>query len=228
MDSMRRRYNMRNNLVILYICFGLISCNESTGNQSRVENLPYFKDATFTPQWISENATSLDSFHKIAPFSLLNQEGEIITQKDFMGKIYVADFFFTSCPGICPKMTSNMKILQDQFLLDTEVLLLSHSVTPQLDSVAVLKEYAMEKGVLAHKWYLATGDRKEIYDLGRNSYFVEEDLGLKKTEDDFLHSENFVLVDQNGHIRGVYNGLNKSAIKQLIADINLLKGQTND
>ena len=102
-------------------------------------------------------------------------------------------------------MTKNMGILQEAFLEDTDVLLLSHSVTPEFDSVSILKNYAIAKDVLDDKWHLVTGDRDHIYDLGRTAYFVEEDLGLEKDPDDFLHTENFVLVDKNRHIRGIYN-----------------------
>ncbi|MEL6813164.1 MAG: SCO family protein, partial [Bacteroidota bacterium] len=145
--------------------------------------------------------------------------------KTFENKIYVTDFFFTLCPGICPKMTANMSILQEEFKNDSHVLLLSHSVTPERDSISVLKEYALEHGVMSHTWHLVTGDRDEIYTLGRSSYFVEEDLGLVRSKDDFLHTENFVLIDKNKHIRGIYNGLNKGSIQQLIADIHTLKAE---
>lgn len=192
---------------------------------SRVETLPYYGDPSFTPQWLAPDAIELEEFHRISSFSLLNQEGDTLNSEDLSGKIYIADFFFTSCPGICPKMTSNMSILQEAFLEDPNVILLSHSVTPERDSVPVLKRYAEEKGILSTKWHLLTGDRQQIYRLGRNDYFVEEDLGVEKDVEDFLHTENFVLIDQEKHIRGIYNGLNKSDITQLIADIKTLKEQ---
>ena len=201
-----------------------ISCGKSPAEQqSRVEALPYYQEATFTPQWLSAGDPSLAQFHRVSPFQLTNQEGETITEKTFEGKIYITDFFFTSCPGICPKMTANMATLQEAFLADEEVLLLSHSVTPEYDSVAVLKRYAEEKGVQSHKWHLVTGEQQEIYKLGRKDYFVEEDLGIDKGEEEFLHTENFVLIDKNRHIRGIYNGLNKTSINQLIADVKTLK-----
>lgn len=190
---------------------------------SRVETLPYYGDPSFTPQWLEPGAEELDDFHRISTFSLLNQEGDTLSTVDLEGKIYVADFFFTSCPGICPKMTSNMTLLQEAFLEDPSVVLLSHSVTPERDSVPILKAYAEEKGILSSKWHLLTGDREQIYSLGRNDYFIEEDLGVEKDVDDFLHTENFVLIDEDLHIRGIYNGLNKSDINQLIADIQTLK-----
>ena len=216
---------MKNSIILFLSIFCLIACNEPKQNKSRVETLPFYNEATFTPHWISTNDSALDTFHRISPFNLMNQEGEIITEKGFTDKIYVVDFFFTICPGICPKMTANMMELQDEFLKDKDVLLLSHSVTPERDSVPVLKQYAEDKGILSHKWHLVTGTQQEIYRLGRKDYFVEEDLGLNKEIDEFLHTENFVLIDKNRHIRGIYNGLNKTSINQLITDIKTLKNE---
>ncbi len=190
---------------------------------SRVAILPYYEEASFTPKWLTASDEVLTDFHRIPDFKLVNQLGDTITEATFKDKIYVTDFFFTSCPGICPKMTKNMSLLQDAFATDDEVLLLSHSVTPEIDSVTRLKKYAEDKGVNAQKWHLATGERQQIYSLGRNAYFVEEDLGVLKDINDFLHTENFVLIDKNKHIRGIYNGLNKTAVQQLIADIKTLK-----
>ncbi len=213
-----------NSKIILYsFIISLFACNESLQNNSRVETLPFYDEATFTPHWINPTDNVLDTFHRISSFNLTNQEGDIITEKSFKNKIYVVDFFFTICPGICPKMTANMMELQDEFLKDEDVLLLSHSVTPERDSVSVLKQYAKDKGIISHKWHLVTGKQEEIYRLGRKDYFVEENLGLEKEENDFLHTENFVLIDKNRHIRGIYNGLNKTSINQLIIDIKTLK-----
>lgn len=208
---------------LLVAGYGLVGCQKTTQKESRVEVLPYYREATFTPVWLAPNSEDLVDFHQIPPFVLTNQNGETITEKTFANKIYITDFFFTSCPGICPKMTKNMGILQDAFIVDADVLLLSHSVTPEFDSVAILKNYAIAKDVVDDKWHLVTGNRDHIYSLGRTAYFVEEDLGLEKDIDDFLHTENFVLVDKNRHIRGIYNGLNKAAIRQLIADVATLK-----
>lgn len=209
-------------LLLAGVC-GMGGCSEPKQAESRVANLPYYNDPTFTPHWLAPDSDSLQGFHQIPPFQLTNQEGETITEQNFEQKIYVADFFFTTCPGICPKMTANMAVLQEAFEEDESVLLLSHSVTPEGDSASVLKEYANNKGVISGKWHLATGERSQIYRLGRRFYFVEEDLGYDKGEDGFLHTENFILVDANRHIRGIYNGLNKTAINQLIADIETLK-----
>ena len=188
--------------------------------QDNAPSLPYYDTADFTPKW--ELPTG-KPFHQIRPFRLLNQHNQVFTEKDLAGKICVVDFFFTICPGICPKMTSSMADIQKEFSNDDEILLLSHSVMPDHDSVAVLQRYAQAKKVDFNRWKLLTGDKKEIYDLGRKYYFVEEDEGLKKAENVFLHTENFVLIDQQRHIRGIYNGLDPNSIKDLIRDMRILK-----
>jgi protein SCO1/2 len=206
----------------------IIGCSSPTEERfSQIDQLPYYKEATYLPVWFDSKNEVPDDFHQIPSFSLLNQSGDSITEKEVGGKIFVADFFFTSCPGICPKMTSNMLLVQEAFLDDENVLLLSHSVTPEYDSVEILRDYAEIKGVVDGKWHLLTGDRDEIYSLGRHHYFVEEDLGLEKDPDEFLHTENFILVDGSRHIRGIYNGLNKTSVNQLIADIKTLKNSNS-
>lgn len=207
-----------NVLLLFLVCLG---CKDAK-TKSRVANLPYYKDESFTPYWLELGSEEEKNFHSVSNFSMTNQEGENITDATFSGKIYVTDFFFTSCPGICPRMTANMKEIQDAFLNEEKLLLLSHSVTPEKDSVPALKNYAINKGAISGKWHLVTGDRKAIYDLGRNQYFVENDLGIVKDEDDFLHTENFLLIDKNRHIRGIYNGLNRASINQLKIDIETL------
>lgn len=220
------------NIGLVSVCYLALatSCKEQIKKEmvevvetSRVEYLPYYSDESFTPHWISPNSETEKRFHKIPDFNLVNQLGDTVTQKTFEDKIYIADFFFTTCPGICLKMTGNMAKVQEAFMDDPEVLLLSHSVTPSMDSVPVLKNYAEKNGVLDHKWHLVTGNKAEIYELGRNQYFVENELGVPKDINDFLHTENFLLVDKNKHIRGIYNGLNRASIAQLITDVKALK-----
>ena len=203
------------------LTIGLAACSQPTERtvESRVPELPYYNEATFTPIWTIPE----DGFHHISGFELYNQLGDTITAQDLNGKICVADFFFATCPGICPQMMENMGMVQEEFLNDDEILLLSHSVTPEQDSVGALRRYAKQKGVVNGKWHLLTGNQSVIYDLGRKDYFVEEDLGLQKDDDEFLHTENFVLIDKKRRIRGIYNGLRKGAVKQLIADIKTLK-----
>ena len=190
---------------------------------SRADYLPYYNDESFTPHWLTPNTDEEKTFHKIPDFSLTNQSGETVTQDTFEDKIYVTDFFFTTCPGICPKMTGNMAKIQEEFKNDQDVLLLSHSVMPSTDSVSVLRAYANKNEVVDNKWHLVTGSRDEIYSLGRDHYFVESDLGEVKSIDDFLHTENFLLIDKNKHIRGIYNGLNRASMAQLITDVKALK-----
>lgn len=208
-------------LLMLFSACSPVPSPEASAD-SRVERLPYFGDASFTPHWLEDGDPALASFHRISSFSLINQEGDTITEQDFDDKVYIVDFFFTFCPGICPKMTANMSLLQEEFLENDAVLLLSHSVTPDMDSVPALQAYAQEKGILPHKWHLATGDRAEIYRMGRKEYFIEEDLGLEKRDDEFLHTESFVLIDKHRYIRGIYNGINLSSTNQLIADVKTL------
>ncbi len=215
---------------LILLALVLVNCttkvkkeNIKVVENSRVNYLPYYNDATFTPNWITPNTLEEKEFHKIPEFSLTNQLGNTVTNKTFTNKIFIADFFFTSCPGICPKMTDNMFKIQEEFKNDSEILLLSHSVTPSIDSVSVLKTYADNHNVENNKWHLVTGSKEQIYDLGRNHYFVENDLGVTKSIDDFLHTENFLLIDKNKHIRGIYNGLNRASVAQLITDIKALK-----
>lgn len=227
---MKKLLSQKNKILFYLLIVVLASCKNETKKQnsrieetSRVDYLPYYNEANFTPHWLTPGSNEEQEFHKIPNFSLTNQLGNTVSQETFKNKIYVTDFFFTSCPGICPTMTSNMSKIQEEFINDNEVLLLSHSVTPTLDSIPVLNSYAVSKGVIPNKWHLVTGNRDEIYELGRKAYFVEESLGLEQTKDDFLHTENFVLIDKNKHIRGIYNGLNRTSINQLIIDIKTLK-----
>lgn len=194
----------------------IFSCKESK------KNLPYYDTSDFTPKWEMKNP---ETFHKIRPFSLINQENQKFTEKDMDGKIVVADFFFATCPGICPKLAKSMADIQKEFINDDEILLVSHTVTPDKDSVSVLKKYAKEKNVNFKRWKLLTGSKNEIYDLGRKYYFVEEDEGIKKTNDVFLHTENFILLDRQRHIRGIYNGLDPDSMDNLIKDIKVLKNK---
>jgi protein SCO1 len=192
----------------------LFSCKE------KARKLPYYDTSDFTPIWQLPKDTT---FHRIRNFSLLDQKGQVFTEKNIENKICVVNFIFTICPGICPKMTENMSVLQAKFLNDEAVLLLSHSVTPQKDSVAVLAAYALRKKVDYSKWKLLTGQKEEIYNLGRKYYFVEEDLGENRDTNVFLHTENFILIDKNRMIRGIYNGLDPNSIEALAKDIKVLE-----
>ena len=184
--------------------------------------LPIYQPSRVSTELVDSTIQHVKKFHKIADFSLTNQNGETITQEDYKDKIYVADFFFTTCQTICPIMTDHMKEIQDELIQDSDVLLLSHSVTPEIDSVPQLKRYAIKKGVNDTKWNLVTGDKKQIYELARKSY-----LAVKTDGDggpfDMVHTENFMLIDKKKQIRGFYDGTNSEDIERLINEIAILK-----
>lgn len=184
--------------------------------------LPIYQPAMVSTELVDSTIQYQKKYHKIADFSLINQNGETITQNDYKDKIYVADFFFTTCQTICPIMTNNMAKIQKELINDTDVLLLSHSVTPEIDSVAQLKRYALEKGVNDAKWNLVTGDKKQIYELARKSYLAVKDFG-DGGPFDMIHTENFMLIDKKRQIRGFYDGTNADDIGRLLSDIAILK-----
>tara|TARA_R110002049_G_scaffold279278_2_gene458224 strand:+ start:2504 stop:3112 length:609 start_codon:yes stop_codon:yes gene_type:complete len=191
------------------------------------KNLPIYQPADFNAELVDASLLHKKKYHTVANFSLINQNGKTVTQKDYEGKIYITDFFFTTCQTICPVMTKNMVAIQDIIKNDDAVMLLSHSVTPKIDSVAQLKKYALEKGVLDNKWNLVTGDKKEIYDLARKSYMaVKTDPNIDPYS--MIHTENFILVDKEKRIRGTYDGTNDEAIEKLINDIKILKSSYTD
>ena len=166
------------------------------------EVLPIFQPAQVNEELVDSTIQHVRKYHTIADFSLINQNGKTVTQETYKNKIYIADFFFTTCQTICPIMTDHMVILQNQLKLDPEVMLLSHTVTPKIDSVAQLKKYAIEKGVLDAKWNLVTGDKKEIYQLARKSYLAVKSNG-DGGEYDMIHTENFMLVDQKKELEAI-------------------------
>ena len=184
--------------------------------------LPIYQPAEVSFELVDSSLQHVKKYHKIDNFSLTNQNGNRISQRDYQGKIYVADFFFTTCPSICPIMTNNMAYIQSKIMDDPQVKLLSFSVTPEIDSVPQLKKYALEKGVNDKKWNLLTGDKKEIYTLARKSYFVVKEDGDGGPHD-MIHTENFVLVDPEKRIRGYYDGTDKAAMENLLADLKTLK-----
>jgi protein SCO1/2 len=212
---------------MIIIIFFFTACKsevkKDTIKSKKITILPFFNSGDFTPEWIEKGANNYEGIHKIPDFYFVNQDGRVVTQEDYLGKIYVADFFFTSCTGICRSLSLNMKLLQDTFIDDSEVLLISHSVTPEMDSVPVLKKYADNYGVDSKKWNLVTGDKEAIYELARTAYFSDEDFVKTKEVSEFIHTENFLLVDKEGRIRGVYNGTLKLSTKRLMRHIELLK-----
>lgn len=185
-------------------------------------SLPIYQPTMVDTQLVDSTVQHVKKYHQIADFKLLNQNGKIITEEDYKDKIYIADFFFTTCPSICPIMTEHMVEIQKAIIDDPKVLLLSHSVTPEIDSVPVLKQYALKKGVIDSKWNLVTGDKKQIYQLARKSYLVAKEDG-DGGPFDMIHTENFVLVDSKKRIRGFYDGTDPKDIEKLLEDLKLLK-----
>ena len=186
--------------------------------------LPIYQPSMVNYELVDSTLQHVKKYHKIAPFSFKNQNGKTITQHDYEGKIYIADFFFTTCPTICPKMTANMVGIQEEILNDSSVMLLSYSVTPKIDSVPQLKKYAIEKGVNDQKWNLLTGNKKEIYTMARKSYLVVKDDGDGGPYD-MIHTENFILVDPKKRIRGFYDGTDTLAMSELLLDLEILQDE---
>lgn len=212
-------------LLVFISCSILIACNHSSEVQTemteatKVTSLPMYDGPDFTPYW---NVDRADTFHTVAPFEFINQNHQIINEKSVEGKIYLVNFFFTACGNICPKMMSNMEKVQNHFSENDNVIFLSHTVTPWYDSVPVLKNYEKNYGVIQNKWHFLTGDKSEIYNLARRSYFIEEEPGYTKDSTEFLHTEHFVLVDKSKHLRGIYNGTLELEMERVIEDIEML------
>ena len=203
------------------IVWGIISVSLFYSILKPVERLPIYQPASVNSELVDTTIIHKINYHKISDFSLINQNGETVTQNKYDNKIYVADFFFTTCQSICPIMTKNMKDIQNKLIKDSEILLLSHTVFPEIDSVEVLKKYAVENEIIDSKWDLVTGDKKEIYDLARKSYLAAKDNSFGDYE--MIHTENFVLIDKKKQIRGFYDGTNKEEINRLYKDIKILK-----
>ena len=207
---------MLRNLVFICIVLLLNSCNNIVKTE-----LPVFNPSDFDPKLVDASVSVDNKDHKVKDFNLINQNGETISSTNYENKIYVVDFFFTKCPGICPIMTDNMLQIQNEFIDNNDILLLSLSVTPEIDSVDVLKKYAIEKGVNDSKWNITTGSKKHIYNLARKSYFAVVDQGDGGLQD-FIHTPNFILVDKKKQIRGVYDGTVQKEVSNLIEDIYTL------
>jgi protein SCO1/2 len=192
------------------------------------EALPYYNSADFTPHWYKSNDEKLLDFHRIPAFSFTDQAGNRVSDRTLQDKIYIASFFFSTCPGICPTVQSKLSRVQVHFVGDPDVKIVQHSITPSVDTVETLSAYAKKNQIDNSIWHLLTGDRDDIYELAKSAYFASEDLGKIQGTDDFLHTENLLLIDQNKHIRGIYNGLNNVSIDYLIADIEALKTERSD
>ena len=200
---------------------------EASPSEAEADALPYYASAEFTPYWFDSPEAVPDSFHTVPAFAFIDQVGRTVTEADLDGRVTVANFFFTACPGICPATTANMLRVQREFADDDGVVMLSHSVTPEADSVAALAAFAERTGVLAERWRLVTGSQNAIYELGKSAYFADDDLGETMSRPDaaFTHTESFYLLDGDRRIRGVYNGMNSAAVAQLIEDVRTLQAE---
>ena len=208
-------------LVLSFVLFSIVTVSLFYNALKPQKTLPIYNPADVNPELVDSTVQYVAKYHTIADFSFTNQNGKTITQKDYEGKIYVADFFFTTCGSICPIMTTNMIDVQKALADNPKVMILSHTVTPEIDSVPVLKKYALEKGVIDSKWNLVTGDKKDIYRMARKSYLAVK-LGKPEELYDMVHTENFVLVDAERRVRGFYDGTKKEEVKKLIEDIQWL------
>ena len=215
--SFLKRYGL---LIVFFIVFSVVAISSFNYVQTQEKKLPIYSPSMVSDELVEEDLRYVKKYHRISDFSLLNQNGNNVTQEDYKNKIYVADFFFTTCPDICPIMTGNMLYLQEN-LKDTNVMLASFSVTPKIDTVEVLKEYSTLKGVDDSRWNLMTGDKKQIYDLARKSYLVAKAIPDGKNHG-MIHTENFVLVDRDKRIRGYYYGTNIEDMDKLLDDIQIL------
>lgn len=187
--------------------------------------LPIYNPSELDRRLVAEDLRQVGRNHRALPFGLLNQDGDSITDQDLQGKIYVADFFFTICPDICKDMAVQKRRLQEALKDEKDFVILSHSVTPEIDSVPVIKAYAELQGAIPGKWHILTGDKPQIYNLARRSYFAIFDQGGKGDEADFIHTENFILIDKEKRIRGFYDGTSAEDIDRLIVDYQILKGE---
>ncbi len=214
---MYRTVFLKNNYFVLLGIFFIISCT------NKKSSLPYYNEPNFTPYFLSKKEANKKITHTISSFNFIDEDSSLINDQVFNNKIHVANFIFTSCGSICPIMTENFKTVSDKFSSDSNIIFLSYSVTPWIDTSEKLKLFKQGKGIENKNWHFLTGNKAEIYTLARQAYFAEEDLGFTKDSTEFLHTEHFILVDAKKRIRGIYNGTLALEMQQLIADINLLK-----
>ncbi len=204
------------------ITFSSCQNNSKVADTMEKETLPFYNSSEFDAEWIKQSDAQYMKIHQIDTFSLKNQLGHTITKDSLQGYIYVANFFFSICPSICPKMVVNLHTLQEKFKDNSQIKLVSFSVMPWVDSVARLQQYGKENQINPQKWYLLTGNKEVIYNLGRKSYFAEKGLGLQKTTSEFMHTETMLLLDKQARIRGIYNATQKVDMERVIDDIEVL------
>lgn len=200
-------------LLLIPVAFVIWYFNTQTQNKPTY-HLPYFG-----PKHLSKGVDTV--FHSVGDFEFINQYGEKVNQKTFDNSVYVTEYFFCTCQSICPVMNNNLIKVYKAFKNKADFKILSHTVDPETDSVAVLKDYADKHGVNDKKWLFVTGDKKQLYGMARKSYLLNAEEGDGGKED-FIHTQNFALVDKNKHIRGYYDGTDSLDVDRMIKEINVL------
>jgi protein SCO1 len=219
-----RKIDWKSSSLIFWILIVLFSsCQSSSHNKANdveVNAKPKLLLSVFGESALGANGDTL--YHTIQDFSFVNQFDDTITEQTIKNKIYVADFFFATCQSICPKMSAQLTRLQKEFVSDSNFVIVSHTVNPEYDNVKILNEYGQGYGAIRNKWHLMTGEQKAIYNLAKTSYLVNalEDDG---SEQGFLHSETFLLIDTQRRIRGIYDGTDSTDVSRLIREVNILK-----
>lgn len=208
-------------IILFFVVFTAVTLPLFYNALKPQKTLKIYNPSDVNPELVDTTIQHISKYHKIADFSFVNQNGDTITEKDYADKIYVADFFFTTCGTICPMMTKNMRYLQDATQGNPHVKFLSHTVTPDIDSIPVLKAYAIEQGVDDSRWNLVTGKKEDIYYIARKSYLAVK-TGSPEELYDMVHTENFVLVDEKRQVRGFYDGTKPEEMERLLQDILFL------
>ena len=207
-------------VLIIFSCQKMSKINKDS--EYTIE-LPYYNEPTFTPIWLDKSDPKIKNIHSIKTFDFQNQDGKWISQSNLKGKIYIANFFFTSCTTVCPKMATNLLKVQNEFSNNDKVKIISHTVMPWVDNQKRLKEYGKINNIDSKFWHLLTGPKDEIYKIARESYFADEGFGKSVTTiDDFIHTEKFFLIDSNNKIRAIYNGTLSLETSRMIEDIKSL------
>ncbi|MFC6998780.1 SCO family protein [Rufibacter roseus] len=206
--------------LLVYAAFGLAIFSACT-SEPQERQLPILGPRTPDVKMVEGKPVVDTIYHTIPDFAFLDQDSQWVTPKTVEGKIYVADFFFTSCPSICPKMKSQMLRVYEKFKGNPNVALLSHSIDPRHDTVAVLRDYADRLGVKSDTWHFLTGDRDSIMDLAQKHYFVTA-MQDESVPGGFEHTDGFLLIDEQRRIRGHYHGLDEEDVDRLMQDMELL------
>jgi protein SCO1 len=212
-------------LILLLIAISGITITYFMINKPPKHKLKIYNPIDINPEMVDSLMQRKGYGHKIGDFSFLNQNGETINQTEIENKVFVVEYFFTTCGTICPKMNKNMQIIQKEFAKEKDFKILSFTVDPEIDTVEQMKIYADGHGAISGKWHFLTGEKSKLYDLARTSFFIlkpAEAQNLGDAGGDFIHTNNFVLVDKEKRIRGYYDGTSIKEVNHLISDIKIL------